>query len=103
VHYEDPDIKWVTKLLIQSDAPILEKLNKDSEQENTIKELKRELFEQRLLTAELQRQLIAQQEEAKAREEALVKELKESMDKQAEKSNNMMQEVLELMKKQANH
>jgi len=53
VHYEDRDIKWVTKLLIQSDAPILEKLKKDYELEKTIKELKKELFEQRLLTAEL--------------------------------------------------
>jgi len=103
VHSEDPGVKWVTKLLIQSDAPILEKLKKDSEQEKTIKELKKELLEQRLLTAKHQRKLISQQEEAKAREEALAKELKESMDKQAEKSNNMMQEMLELMKKQANH
>jgi len=97
VHSEDPDVKWVTKLLIQFDAPILEKLKKDSEQEKTIKELKKELLDQRLLTAELQRKLIAQQEEAKAIEEALVKgynELKESMDKQAEKSNSMMQEML---------
>jgi len=106
VHSEDPDVKWLTKLLIQYNAPILEKLKKDPEQEKTIKELKKELLEQRLLTVELQRKLIAQQEEAKAREEALVKgynELKESMDKQAEKSNNMMQEILDLMKKQANH
>jgi len=36
-------------------------------------------------------------------EEALVKELKESMDKQAKKSNSMMLEMLELMKKQVNH
>ena len=97
VRFEDPDIKWVTKLLIQYDAPILEKLNKDSKQEKTIKELKKELLEQRLLTAELKRKLISQQEEAKVREEALVKELKESMDKKAVKSNNMMQEMLEFM------
>jgi len=30
VHSEDPDLKWLTKLLIQSDAPILEKLKKNS-------------------------------------------------------------------------
>ena len=45
VHSEDLDVKWVNKLLIQSDAPILEKLKKDSKQEKTIKELKKELFE----------------------------------------------------------
>jgi len=32
-----------------------------------------------MLTTELQKKLIAQQEEAKAREEAVVKELEESM------------------------
>jgi len=48
--------------------------------------------------------MIAQQEEEKVREKALVKgynDLKESMDKQAERSNSMMQEMLEMMKKQA--
>jgi len=105
VHSENPDVKWLTKLLIQSDAPILEKLKNDSELEKRNKELKKELLEQRLMYAELQRKIIAHQEEAKVREEALVKgynDLKESMDKQSEKSNNMMQEMLELMKKQAN-
>jgi len=60
---------------------------------NFNKELKKALFEQRLLTAELQKKLISQQEEAKAREESLVKnysDLKESMEKQADKTNNVM-------------
>jgi len=54
--------------------------------------------------AELQTKMIAQREEAKVREEALVKgynDLKESMDKQSERTNNMMQKMLEMMKKQA--
>jgi len=48
--------------------------------------------------------MIIQQEEAKVREEALVKgynDLKESMEKQSNKTNNMMQEMMEMMKKQA--
>ena len=81
VHSEDPDVKWLTKLLIQSNSPILEKLKKDYTLEKENKELKKELFEQRMLSTELQRKLIAQQEEANAREEALLKELKESMQK----------------------
>ena len=104
VKSEDPDIKWLTKLLIQSDAPILEKLKKDSALEKKNKELKKALFEKRLLTAELQKKLIAQREEAKAREETLVKNysnLKESMEKQDGKTNNMMQEMMEMMKRQA--
>ena len=73
VHSEDPDIKWVTKLLIQSNARILEKLKNDSALEKENKELKKKLFEQRVYDAELQRKLIAQQEEAKIREENLIK------------------------------
>jgi len=48
--------------------------------------------------------MFAQEEAAKVREEALVKgynELKESVDKQSERTNNMMREMLEMMKKQA--
>jgi len=103
VKSEDPDVKWLTKLLIKSDA-ILEKLKKDTSLEKENKEMKKALFEQRLLNAELQKKLIAQQEEAKAKEEALVKNysnLKESMEKQADKTNNMMQEMMEMMKRQA--
>ena len=46
----------------------------------------------KILVAELQRKLIAQQEEAKVREETLVKdynELKEDMQKQSKKTNKM--------------
>jgi len=54
VKSEDPDVKWLTKLLIKYDAPILEKLKKDTALEKENKKLKKALFEQRLLTAELQ-------------------------------------------------
>ena len=104
VHSKDPDFRWLTKLKIQTDALILEKLKKDSKHEKENKELKKDLFDQRMLCAELQRKMIAQQEEAKVREEALVKNYsdhKEAMEKQFEKTNNMMQEMMEMMKKQA--
>jgi len=47
--------------------------------------------------------MFAQEEAEKVREEALVKgynELKKSMDKQSERTKSMMQEMLEMMKKQ---
>jgi len=104
VHSENSDFRWLTKLKIQTGALILEKLKKDSELEKENKELKKDLFEQRMLCAELQRKMIAQQEEAKVRVEALVNnysDLKEAMEKYSEKTNNMMQEMMEMMKKQA--
>jgi len=104
VKSEDPDVKWLTKLLIKSEAPILKKLKKDTALRKENKELNKALFEQRLLIVDLQKKLIAQQEEAKEREEALLKrysDLKETMEKQSNKTNNMMQEMMDMMKKQA--
>ena len=105
VHSENPDFKWLTKLKIQSsDASILEKLNDDPVLEKENKELKKALFEQKVLVAELQRKMIAQQEEARIREENLVKgynELKGDMQKQLEKTNNMIQDVMTMVQKQA--
>ena len=104
VHYENPDFRCLNKLKIQADAPILEKLKNDSEQEKRIKKLEKDLLEQRLMYVELQRKMIIQQEEVKVREEALVKgynDLKESMKNQSDQTNNMMQEMMNLMKKQA--
>jgi len=68
------------------------------------KKLKKELFEQSLLSNDLQKKLIAQQEEANERGEGLLKrysDLKDTMEKQADKTNSMMQEMMDMMKKQA--
>ena len=62
------------------------------------------MFEQRLLTTKLQKKLIAQQEEAKEREEALLKrysDLKETVEKQVDMTNSILQEMMDMMKKQA--
>ena len=105
VHSDNPDLRWLTKLKIQtSDVPILEKLKDDPVLEKENKQLKKALFEQKILVAELQRKLIAQQEEAKVREENLVKgynELKKDMQKQSEKTNSMIKDLMEMIQKQA--
>jgi len=44
VHSENPDFRWLTKLKVNTDVPILEKLKNDSEQEKENKELKKELM-----------------------------------------------------------
>ena len=105
VHSENPDFKWLTKLKIQNPyAPILKKLQDDPVLEKENKELKKALFEQKVLVAELQRKMISQQEEAKIGEENMVKGynvLKEDMQKQSEKTNNLIQDLMEMVKKQA--
>jgi len=44
-------------LKIQADIPILDKLKHDSEQEQNIKKLERELFEQKLMYENLKRNM----------------------------------------------
>jgi len=103
VHSENPDFKWLTKLKIQnSSAPILDKLKDDPVLEKENKELKKALFEHKVLVSELQRKMLDQQEQARIREDNLIKsnnEFREEMKKQSEKTN--IQDLMEMVKKQA--
>jgi len=55
--HEDLSLNWLTKLKVHTDAPILAKLQSDSEQEQKIKKLEKELFEQKLMYEELKRNM----------------------------------------------
>jgi len=105
VHSENPDFRWLIKLKIQtSDAPILKKLKDYPVLEKENKELKKALFEHKVLVAELQRKMLDQQEQARIREENLIKsnnEFKQEMKKQSEKINSLIQDLMDMMKKQA--
>jgi len=95
--HEDLCLNWLTKLKAHTDAPILAKLKCDSEQEQKIKKLEKELFEQKLMYEELKRNMAIQREEFLAREDAQVRgynELKEAMQKQLENMTNMMKEMM---------
>ena len=88
---------------MQGDIPILEKLKRDSEQEQKIKKLERELFEQKMLVENLKRNTTEQKEEFRAREKAQAKSsygLVEAFKKQSEDMTAMMKEMMEMMKKQ---
>jgi len=87
-----------------SDAPILKKLKDYPVLEKENKELKKALFEHKVLVAELQRKMLDQQEQARIREENLIKsnnEFKQEMKKQSEKINSLIQDLMDMMKKQA--
>ena len=86
------------------DAPILKKLKDDPVLEKENKELKKAMFEHKVLVSELQRNMLDQQEQARIKEENLIKsnnEFKEEMKKQSEKTNNLIQDLMEMVKKQA--
>ena len=106
VHTEYLNLSWLTKLVIQSNAPILDKLKRDYEQEQRIKKLEKELFEQKMMCENLKRNMASQREEFKIIEEAQARgynELKETMQKQSETMTNMISEMMEMTKKQAKH
>jgi len=69
-----------------------------------IKKLEKELFEQKMLSENFKREMAAQKEEFRIREETQARccnELKEAMQKQSDTMTAMMGEMMELMKKQA--
>jgi flagellar motor protein MotB len=104
VHSENLDLKWLTKLKVQIDSPILEKLKSDSELEKENKKLKKDLLEHKLEFAEYKRQTEAQLEEARLREANLIRsnnEFKEEMKKQSETTNMMLKEIMDMFQKQA--
>ena len=104
VHFENLDLKWLTKLKVQTDSPILEKLKNDSELEKENKRLKKELLKQRLLLAEYRRQSEAQLEEARLREANLLRssiKFKEEMKKQSLTRNSLVRDLMDMIQKQA--
>jgi len=61
------------------------------------------MFEHKVLVSELQRKMLDQQEQARIREENLIKsnnELREEMKKQSEKTNSLI-DLMEMVKIQA--
>jgi hypothetical protein len=89
---------------VQAETPILEKLMQDSEQDQKIKKLEKELFEQKMLVENLKRNMAEQKEEFRAREETQARRsdaLEEALKKQSEVMTAVMKEMMEMMKKQA--
>ena len=55
--HEDLSLNWLTKLKVHTDVEIIAKLENDFEQEQKIKKLEKELFEQKLMFEELKRNM----------------------------------------------
>ena len=79
-------------------------LQRNVELENENKQLRKELLEQKLLLIEYKSSTEAKLEEARVREEQLIKsneEFKKEMKQQAEETNKMMKQMMEMFQKQA--
>jgi DNA repair exonuclease SbcCD ATPase subunit len=101
---EDLDTSWLTQVFIKPQKPVIKELKKqDPEEDKKVEKLQQELFEQKMLTEALKRQMAEMKEEQKAREEAQARRseaLEETVKKQSEDLKAMMIDMMTMMKKQ---
>ena len=79
-------------------------MQRNAELEKENKQLRKELLDQKLLLLEYKTSTEAKLEEARVREENIIRsneEFKRDMKEQAKETNRMMKQMMELIKKQA--
>jgi len=95
------NLDWLTKLNFKEASSELALLQRNTILEKENHQLKKELLEQKLMLLEYKTKTDAQLEEAKIREEKLLKsneDFKKEMMLQSEKTHNMMEQLMEMMK-----
>jgi hypothetical protein len=101
---EDLDTSWLTQVFIKPQNPVIKELKKqDPEEDKKVEKLQQELFEQKMLTKALKRQMAEMKEEQKAHEEAQARRseaLEEAVKKQSEDLKAMIIDMMTMMKKQ---
>ena len=100
VHPKELDISWLTKINVKQAYTKLKLLQRNTELERENKQLKKELLDQKLLLLEYKTYTDAKLEEARIREENLMRsnnEFREEM----RNTNKLLHEMMELLQKQA--
>jgi len=100
IHPRELNLNWLSKLNVNPIFIELALVQRNVELEKENKQLRKELLDQKLLLLEYKTSTKAKLEEARVREENLIRsneEFKRNMKEQAEETNRMM----ELIKKQA--
>jgi len=101
IHPKDLNLDWVTKLNLKEASSELALLQRNSLLEKETHQLRNEVLEQKLMFQEYKTKTDAQLEEAKVREEKLLKsneEFKKEMMLQSEKTQKLMEQLIEMMK-----
>jgi len=104
IHPRELNVNWLTRMNVNPVSTELAVLQRNVELENENKQLRKELLEQKLLLIEYKSSTEAKLEEARVREEQLIKsneEFKKEMKQQAEETNKMMKQMMEMFQKQA--
>jgi len=104
VYTQESLMNWLNKLNLKEACSELALLQRNTLLEKENKQLKKELLEQKLMTLEYRTATEAKLEEARTREENLIKsneDFKREMKQQAEETNKLMKQMMEMFQKQA--
>jgi len=104
IHPKELDLNWVNKINLKEASTELTLIQKNTLLEKENKQLKKELLEQKLLLLEYKTATKAKLEEARIREENLIRsndEFKKEMKEQAEETNRTMKHMMKMFQKQA--
>ena len=103
IHPRELNVNWLTRMNVKPISTKLDVLQRNIELENENRQLKKELLEQKLLLTEYKSSTEAKLEKARVREEKLVQsneDFKREMKQQAEETNKMMKQMIEMFQKQ---
>jgi len=104
VHPKELNLDWLNKINFKSASTDLELLQINTVLERENKQLRKELLEQKLLLLEYKTSTEAKLEEARIREDKLIRsneEFNQEMKEQAKETNRIMQQMMEMFQKQA--
>jgi hypothetical protein len=105
VHPKELDLTWLNKVNFKSTSTSLDLIQRNADLERENKKLKKELMEQKLLLLEYKSSTEGKLEEARVREENLIKsneDFKKEMMQQQEETNKMLKQMMDMFNKQAN-
>jgi len=99
------DTSWITQVLVKPEKPVLKALKmKEPEEEKFVEKLQEELFEQKVVSETLRRQLAEMKEERKhqrviqAAQVKITEDLKNTVKEQSSEIKPMIATLLDMMK-----
>jgi len=103
IHPRELNLNWLSKINVNPVSTELALLQKNVELERENKQLRKELLDQKLLLLEYKTSTEAKLEEARIREENLIRsneDFTREMKQQAEETNRLMKQIMEMFQKQ---
>jgi len=104
VHSKELNLDWLNKINFKSASTDLELLQRNTVLERENKQLRKELLEQKLLLLEYKTSIEAKIEEARIREEKLLRsneEFRKETNQQEEETNKLLKQMMEMFQNQA--